>query len=174
MNEESFYRSEHGTAHHYWATHCQRREEFSLKCKALLADFPGCELAERSFMGNHRIFGLFSEAAPGPEWRMRAGDDYWTPNLRSKVGKALAERLKTIYCQDPAIPGMPDLVYVEHGKARTPGCALYGSVLWVNWAVSAEKVEREPSFKSEIWHRAKASEYHLAREASVTEAPANA
>jgi hypothetical protein len=173
MSETTYYRSTH-PAVRAWHEEAQRRHgAYIEQAKALGAEFPDHEVIERCFLGNRQVFGLDGETAPGPEWVQKNGDSYWSPSRRSRAGKALAERLKTLHFRMPGAPGMPADVFVAaESRCVSPGFLPHGDTYFAFTEAPAELVESDPAFDPAIWQRCKASEYHLAREAEEVESEA--
>lgn len=167
----TYYRSTRPALAAFEAECNQRREVYEAHAEAFEAEFPGYSGAQWITRYGADLVGLYGEACPGPHWVKKARDDFWSPSRRTKAGNELWRRLNAICLRWPSEPGMPATVRdSEASKRYCPSFEKIGEEHWMGWGCRAELVEADPKFDPAIWERAKASAYHLAREAAEEKA----
>jgi len=115
--------------------------------------------------------------APLPGFRREQHSDHMVPALRTKAGKALAERLNAVSYDPPQKPGLPDLILGE-GYMGGMSIKKIGGV-WYAWT-TVPLGDRDPrntglgEVDPAMWTPAKLSDYFLAVEAEEATSPDSA
>lgn len=160
---ESYYRSEHPAVAEWWEQVAQAKAALRAETDAFLAEYPGFTVV----FGRYNIAsGLRGPTRPAKGWVNRYEPDLWVPNYDSQVGKQISRKLNEIRLRHPTLPGMPPEVFIDTvARLYSPVVVALAGATWAAWRLAEEIAEGNPAFDPTIWQRAKASDYHLAREA---------
>jgi hypothetical protein len=146
-------------------------EEYRAKIKALEQEWGVDTLLCSSGSRGQFITGYVAptrDEAPKPGFRREAHSDYMKPALRTKAGKAVAERLRDVAYEPPKKPGLPDMVWGEGYMGQFSLRQLGGT--WFAYT-TVPLGDRDPNYTGlnevdpALWEPAKLSEYFLALEA---------
>lgn len=112
------------------------------------------------FVTTIKFAGLHGDVSPGPGWR-QTKTGAWVPDRRTREGKALARQVEALRVEKIGqLKGMPPNAFTA-GHCWQHGVDVVDSVVWASWGCLADEVE---GVDTELWERAKLSEYYLAIE----------
>lgn len=179
MQRYYYYRSTHPEIAAQEAAFHEREQVYEQKVAEFEAEF-GLKAMVDVYAG-YKVLSAFGTGEPisingakqmiadgkiDPRLTLLQGCRNFTPNRKTKEGKALARQMDQVRLEWMTLTGIPMNVYSSHEMKRySPNFSKIGDVYWVAYACEYQYVEEWPKFDGTIWERAYASEYWLAVEA---------
>lgn len=158
-----FYRATDPSVGEWYEKFLAADEAFFAAARAFDARYEGHSLMQWESNGRREVTGLNGYSSPGPDWKKDG--KLWKPRKGTTVGRALAEEIEAMRFNVGPIPHQAPRL-IANGRIFEPGFEKIGDAFWCCWGeCPVDVVEDAPHFNQFIWTRAKASEYHLAKEA---------
>ena len=165
MSDWVHYRSEHPAVARYDAQKWQQIRAWIKRVVAFGKEFViNPDIRIHGSVAERYVIGFRGDTAPGPHWHRKRGQDYWTPDGRTKAGRELWARMRALTCTKPQIPGFPrELFSPSRSEWAYPIFIPNAGEFWIGIRATYEEVEADPAFDSTIWQRSTWDTYREAK-----------